>query len=297
MVLPASRSHVRPVILCGGSGTRLWPKSREAFPKQFAPIIGERSTFQETLLRVKEGGVFGRPLIVTSKLHRFMVERQMAEVGITGDILLEPMPRDSGPAIVAASLYLAEHSPEALALVLAAALPLGAGLMYVRLGAPALPAKPYAARQQDPEIMMAAAMGRLVEQLDHKPDAEGYRHLATLGFMLRRYDQAAEAYRKLIALQGADAALWSKLGEALVLANEGQVVPEAREAFAETLRRDPQEARARFYTGLAAAQDAAPDRALALWRELERDSPADSPWLPMLKAHIALYAKPATVAP
>lgn len=120
MVLPASRSHVRPVILCGGSGTRLWPKSREAFPKQFAPIIGERSTFQETLLRVKEGGVFGRPLIVTSKLHRFMVERQMAEVGITGDILLEPMPRDSGPAIVAASLYLAEHSPEALALVLAA---------------------------------------------------------------------------------------------------------------------------------------------------------------------------------
>ena len=195
-------------------------------------------------------------------------------------------------AETAASLAQGDNSRRQwlMALVLAAALPLGAGLMYVRLGAPALPAKPYAARQQDPEIMMAAAMGRLVEQLDHKPDAEGYRHLATLGFMLRRYDQAAEAYRKLIALQGADAALWSKLGEALVLANEGQVVPEAREAFAETLRRDPQEARARFYTGLAAAQDAAPDRALALWRELERDSPADSPWLPMLKAHIALYA-------
>lgn len=184
-----------------------------------------------------------------------------------------------------------------MALVLAAALPLGAGVMYARLGAPALPAKPYAARQQDPEIMMAAAMDRLVQQLDHKPDAEGYRHLATLGFMLRRYDQAADAYRKLIALQGADAALWSKLGEALVLANEGQVVPEAREAFAETLRRDPQEARARFYTGLAAAQDAAPDRALALWRELERESPADSPWLPMLKAHIALYAKPVAESP
>lgn len=184
-----------------------------------------------------------------------------------------------------------------MALALAAALPLGAGMMYARLGAPALPAKPYAARQQDPEIMMVAVMDRLVQQLGHKPDAEGYRHLATLGFMLHRYDQAVEAYRKLIALQGADAALWSKLGEALVLANEGQVVPEAREAFAETLRRDPQEARARFYTGLAAAQDAAPDRALALWRELERESPADSPWLPMLKAHIALYAKPAAESP
>lgn len=202
-------------------------------------------------------------------------------------------------AETAASLAQGDNSRRQwlMALVLAVALPLGAGLMYARLGAPALPAKPYAARQQDPEIMMAAAMERLVQQLDHKPDAEGYRHLATLGSMLRRYDQAADAYRKLIALQGADAALWSKLGEALVLANEGQVVPEAREAFAETLRRDPQEARARFYTGLAAAQDAAPDRALALWRELERESPADSPWLPMLKAHIALYAKPAAEAP
>ncbi len=111
---------IRPVVLCGGSGTRLWPLSREAFPKQFAPIIGQRSTFQETLLRVTDPAVFGRPLVVTNKTHRFMVERQLAEIGIAADILLEPMARDSGPAILAASVYLHRESPDALALMLAA---------------------------------------------------------------------------------------------------------------------------------------------------------------------------------
>lgn len=111
---------IRPVILCGGSGTRLWPASREAFPKQFAPLIGKRSTFQETVLRMQDGAHFGRPLIVTNQIHRFMVERQLSEIGIEADILLEPVARDSGPAIVAASLFIAQASPDALALVLAA---------------------------------------------------------------------------------------------------------------------------------------------------------------------------------
>ncbi|MGL5446778.1 MAG: mannose-1-phosphate guanylyltransferase/mannose-6-phosphate isomerase, partial [Rhabdaerophilum sp.] len=111
---------IRPVIMCGGSGTRLWPASREVFPKQFAPLIGQRSTFQETILRMQDAAHFGRPLIVTNKVHRFMVERQLAEIGIEADILLEPVARDSGPAIIAAALYLAQHSPHALALVLAA---------------------------------------------------------------------------------------------------------------------------------------------------------------------------------
>ena len=111
---------VRPVIMCGGSGTRLWPASREAFPKQFAPLIGELSTFQETLLRVNDPALFGRPLIVTNRIHRFMVERQVAEIGLAADILLEPVARDSGPAILTSSLYIAAVSPEALVLILAA---------------------------------------------------------------------------------------------------------------------------------------------------------------------------------
>ena len=111
---------VRPVIMCGGSGTRLWPASRETFPKQFAPIIGEKSTFQETLLRVNDPALFGKPVVITNKAHRFMVERQMHEIGIDCDILLEPVARDSGPAIIASSLFVAQASPEALVLILAA---------------------------------------------------------------------------------------------------------------------------------------------------------------------------------
>ena len=111
---------IRPVIMCGGSGTRLWPASRETFPKQFAPIIGEKSTFQETLLRVKDPALFGKPVVITNKAHRFMVERQMHEIGIDCDILLEPVARDSGPAIIASSVFVAQADPEALVLILAA---------------------------------------------------------------------------------------------------------------------------------------------------------------------------------
>ena len=111
---------IRPLIMCGGSGSRLWPLSRESFPKQFATLIGERSTFQETLLRVRDPALFGRPLIVTSQRQRFMVERQMAEIGVEADMLLEPSPRDSGPAIAAGAAKIAGDAPETLIMVLAA---------------------------------------------------------------------------------------------------------------------------------------------------------------------------------
>lgn len=111
---------VYPVILCGGSGTRLWPVSREAFPKQFAPIIGNRSTFQQTMQRVSGDDRFGRALIVTNRAHRFLVEQQLREVGLEADLLIEPIARDSGPAIIAGSLFIQDKHPDGLALILAA---------------------------------------------------------------------------------------------------------------------------------------------------------------------------------
>ncbi|MGL5361661.1 MAG: mannose-1-phosphate guanylyltransferase/mannose-6-phosphate isomerase [Bosea sp. (in: a-proteobacteria)] len=110
---------IRPLIMCGGSGTRLWPQSREAFPKQFAPLIGKHSTFQDTMLRVADPALFGRPLVVTNRQHRFMVERQLAEIGIEADLLLEPVARDSGPAIIAGAVQMSLSVPDQLVLVLA----------------------------------------------------------------------------------------------------------------------------------------------------------------------------------
>ena len=91
--------RIIPLIMCGGAGTRLWPASREVHPKQFLPLFGARSTFQNTLLRVSDTGLFERPIVITNKAYRFMVLEQLAEIGIEADVILEPMRRDSGPAI------------------------------------------------------------------------------------------------------------------------------------------------------------------------------------------------------
>src|ERR1700681_798812 len=95
------RNRIIPLIMCGGAGTRLWPASREVLPKQFLPLFGARSTFQNTLLRVSDAALFERPIVITNAAYRFMVLEQLAEIGLEADVLLEPMRRDSGPAVAA----------------------------------------------------------------------------------------------------------------------------------------------------------------------------------------------------
>ena len=78
-------TKIVPVILAGGAGTRLWPVSRDALPKQFLPLVGERSTYQDTLLRVAEGGLFAPPIVITGADFRFFARRQAEEIGIDAD--------------------------------------------------------------------------------------------------------------------------------------------------------------------------------------------------------------------
>src|SRR5262245_14244340 len=111
---------VIPVLMCGGAGTRLWPVSRESMPKQFVSLIGERSTFQQTLARVTDPTLFGRPIVITSADFRFIVAEQLRELEIEADIVLEPMRRDSGPAVAVAAALAQQRAPQASVLVLAA---------------------------------------------------------------------------------------------------------------------------------------------------------------------------------
>ncbi len=113
-------NRVIPLIMCGGAGTRLWPASRQVRPKQFLPLFGTRSTFQETLLRVSDPVLFERPIVITNAAYRFVVLEQLAEIGIQADILLEPMPRDSGPAIAAGAAFAHARDDRATVLALAA---------------------------------------------------------------------------------------------------------------------------------------------------------------------------------
>jgi mannose-1-phosphate guanylyltransferase / mannose-6-phosphate isomerase len=113
-------AQIVPVIMCGGAGTRLWPVSRESMPKQFVPLIGPESTFQQVLARVSDPDLFARPIVITNADFRFVVAEQLRERGIEADIVLEPMRRDSGPAVAVAAVLAAERDREALVLVLAA---------------------------------------------------------------------------------------------------------------------------------------------------------------------------------
>ena len=112
-------TRITPVILSGGSGSRLWPLSRKLLPKQFLPLHSGKTMFQETALRIV-GAQFNDPLTVCNEAHRFMVAGQLLDLGITSTgILLEPEARNTAPAIAAAARVLLDQDPEALMLVLA----------------------------------------------------------------------------------------------------------------------------------------------------------------------------------
>ena len=110
-------SQIHPVLLCGGSGTRLWPLSRKSHPKQFVKLMGEESLFQSSALRLSGPG-FGAPSVVTGSDFRFMVVEQLAAVEIAPrDILIEPSARNTAAAICAAAIALEAKEGESLMLV------------------------------------------------------------------------------------------------------------------------------------------------------------------------------------
>ena len=113
-------TKIIPVLLAGGAGTRLWPVSRDALPKQFLPLVGERSTYQDTLLRVADGELFGQPIVITGADFRFFARRQAEDLGIDATVVIEPMRRDSGPAVAAAAALAKSRDPDAVVLALAA---------------------------------------------------------------------------------------------------------------------------------------------------------------------------------
>jgi mannose-1-phosphate guanylyltransferase/mannose-6-phosphate isomerase len=112
---------IYPVILSGGAGTRLWPLSRAVMPKQLLPLVTDKTMLQETALRVRNWSGLMAPLVVCGNDHRFLVAEQLREVGITPHgILLEPVGRNTAPAVTAAARHLVASDPDAIMLVLPA---------------------------------------------------------------------------------------------------------------------------------------------------------------------------------
>lgn len=110
---------IYPVILCGGAGTRLWPASRPERPKQFIDLISDLSLFQETVRRVEPLVSGGRIIVVAGEAHRGFIEAQLAALGVEGDLILEPVGRDSAPAMAAAALWIEQIDPDGTAVFVA----------------------------------------------------------------------------------------------------------------------------------------------------------------------------------
>jgi len=108
---------VLPFILCGGAGTRLWPLSREAFPKQFHPLTGTQSLFQQTCRRLT-GDLFGDLSVLSNYQHRFLIQEQLQELGLAeANIVLEPVGRNTAAASCIAALIAGRTDSEALVLL------------------------------------------------------------------------------------------------------------------------------------------------------------------------------------
>lgn len=115
------RNLIVPVLMCGGTGTRLWPLSREAYPKQFIAMRGERTLFQDTVLRVADPARFARPIVIANNEHRFIAAEQLRAVGIDdATLIVEPMGRNTAPAAAVAALHAQERDPDATILLMPA---------------------------------------------------------------------------------------------------------------------------------------------------------------------------------
>lgn len=115
----SKRLKILPVIMCGGSGTRVWPESRESLPKQFIPLIGALSTFQMTVENLDDD-LFDTPIVISNQDYRFLVFEQLKEIGRNARIVLEPVRRDSGPAVAVGAELAAQHAPDTIVAILAA---------------------------------------------------------------------------------------------------------------------------------------------------------------------------------
>jgi mannose-1-phosphate guanylyltransferase/mannose-1-phosphate guanylyltransferase/mannose-6-phosphate isomerase len=113
------RGRIIPVLLSGGTGSRLWPLSRETYPKQLLSLLGEKTLLQQTALRVADTSLFADPMVIANAEHRFAIGEQLRAVGISNPaIVLEPFGRNTAPAVAIAALLASESDPDAVILAM-----------------------------------------------------------------------------------------------------------------------------------------------------------------------------------
>lgn len=264
----------------------LWPLSRRAPQPGGSDIAVYRDQLDE-IARDRAAGLIGE---AEAEAARTEVSRRL--IGAA----------DGAGAEIPAGAEGSTWRRRAAALAGLVLVPAGAVVIYLALGSPQMPGEPLASRlRAAPENRSIVALVSQVEaHLERNPDeARGYEVLAPVYLRLGRFADAVNARRKLIAIGGETAERQADLGEALAAAANGIVTVESKSAFERALTLDPADLKSRFFLGIAAEQDGDRAKAIAIWRGLLENSPADAPWVPMVREALARVGgtPPASAAP
>ena len=254
----------------------------------------ERAIYRDQLAELQREVEAGRLSATDAKLAETEIQRKMLASADTVD-----------PAEVAAAAPARGWAAPAALLLVATIIPIGAFAVYLSVGSPGVPSFPFdpvraaaEAHAQQQVAEMTALVDKLAQRLKKEPNSlEGWALLARSYRALHRNGEAAQAYERAYALSGNDVRYAGDYAEALMLAADGQVTPSAQALFEQVVKADASEPQARFYLGLAKAQAGQTREALAMWRSLEVDSPADAAWLPAVRDMIASVAREAGIDP
>ena len=263
----------------------LWPLARRAPERGGSDLAVYRDQLDE-VARDRAAGLIGE------------AEAEAAKIEVSRRLLAAADAAQKENAAGAGSPVWRRRITAVAALLL---VPIGATALYLALGSPQLPGEPLQAR------LSAIHNGRSIESLvaqveahlaSHPKDARGYEVLAPVYLQLGRYRDAVNARRKVLELAGETAGRQADLGEALTAAANGVVTAEAKSAFERALALDAKDVKARFYTGVAAAQDGDTAKAASIWATLLKDAPPGAPWEPMVRRALAQIgaAPPAATA-
>ncbi|MEX0753416.1 MAG: c-type cytochrome biogenesis protein CcmI [Xanthobacteraceae bacterium] len=221
-------------------------------------------------------------------------EAEAAKVEVSRRLLAAA---DKGMDVPASSSLWRRRAVALAALIL---LPAVSGGLYLALGSPSLPGQPLAARLSPPERAPVAQLVAQVEaHLEKNPqDGRGWEVLAPVYMQLGRFDDAARAWRNAATYSGSTAERESNLGEALTAGAKGVVTADAKSAFERALALEANDAKARYFLGLAAEQDGRKEEAAAIWRNLLASAPPDAPWTDFVRASLArVGGTPAAMPP
>ncbi len=269
-------------------GLLLWPLLRR--PAETAPRQAyDRGVYRDQLAEIAREAAEGSLGAEPAAAARAEIERRLLATAGTGAETAAD--GSSGPV---RPRTIDRAVTWSLAVSLCFAVPLAAIGLYLLLGNPGLPSLPFAERPA-PEAPaesvaggdMAALTAGLAARLAEAPDdRDGWLLLGRSYAQIEQFGAAAEAYRRAIALGFDDAEVQGALGEMLAAQAGGTIGPEARNAFAAALMQDPQNPRARYYAGLAMAQDGRAQEAIDIWLGLLRQSTAEAPWRPVVAQQI-----------